>query len=264
MKKTYLFPLVLIALLFTNCKKDDEGEKDEQGSTEKKTVPVTVKNYDANGTLTSTDTYTYDGRLITKKTTVGTETTVFDYYYSDRTKGLLDSIVATKNAVFSGITKYDNSNDLIARIENYNANRGLEMRQDFTHYTGNNPDQFRVLIRTAQYGDINIIGTMSYASGNMTSMDLTGTISGISFNQTTTATYDTNNIPFLNVTSLFEPRTYVNNILNMTTDMTSSMGNQHQVNTMVYTCNADNYPTRVDISEDGQNQGYIEYTYEDK
>jgi hypothetical protein len=264
MKKTYLLPLFFIALLFTNCKKDDEGGEEEQTSVEKKAVPTIVKSYDANGTLTSTDTYTYDERLITKKTTVGTDTTVFDYYYSDSTKGLLDSIVATKNGVFAGVTKYFNDNDLISRTESYNANRELEVRQDFTHYTGTNPDQFRILIRTAQYGDINIVGTMTYTSGNMTSMNLTGTVSGISFNQSTTATYDTNNIPFLNVTTLFEPKTSVNNVLTMATDMNSSMGNQHQEVTMTYNYNADKYPTRVDITQDNQSQGYMEYTYEDK
>ncbi len=263
MKKIYLLSIMVIALLFTNCKKDDE-KKDDDG-TSKKPVPTVVKNYDANNSLSSTETYDYDGRVINTKTTDASSGTVVNtYYYSDKTKGLLDSIVAMKNGTFNGIVKYTISNDLISRMESYDANRVLQIRQDFTHYNGNNPDQFRMLIHTTQYGDINIIGTMNYTSGNMISMNLTGTISGVTFNQSTTNTYDSNNEPFTNVTTLFEPKTHINNVLTMVSDMTSSMGNQHQENTMTYTCNADKYPTRVDLGQDGQAQGHIEYTYEDK
>ena len=263
MKKAYLLSMILISLLFTNCKKDND--KDDEASEAKKVVPTVIKNYDANGTLESTETYTYDGRLITKVLTVsGADTTVSDYYYNDTTKGLLDSIVSVKNGVFDGVSKYTNSNDLISRIETFDANRNLQIRQDFVHYTGDKPDQLRMLIHASQYGDINLVGTITYSSDNAETMSLTGTISGLTFNQTITNTYDTNNPPFLNVTSLFEPKINVNNVLTVTTDTSSTAGNQHQVDTMVYTCNADKYPTRVDTSEDGQNQGYVEYTYEKK
>jgi len=266
MKKIYLLPFMIMALLFTNCKKDDNKDDEEGGgSNDKKAVPTVIKNFDANNALTSEDTYTYDERAITKKTTVaGSDTTINTYHYSDKTKGLLDSIVSMKNGIFNGVTKFENNNDLISRTETYDANRALTSRTDFTHYNGQNPDQFRMLIRTTQYGDINIIGTMTYTSDNMATMNLTGSISGITFNQSTTNTYDSKKEPFTNVITLFEPKTRVNNILSMVSDMNSSMGNQHQVNTFTYTYNSDDYPTRVDLSQDSQAQGHLEYTYEEK
>jgi hypothetical protein len=259
MKKLSILILLLISVTFTNCKKDEPEEVS-------KPVPVEIKNFDESGNLSFTETYEYNEKRITKKTTVsGSDTTVSTYNYSDESKGLLTDIVNVKNGQPDGRIVFEyNIDNLLTKQEEFDANGTSIEKGEMLHFTNGKPDQIKISTIDATYGLVVLIGTIDYTGDNATAIHLTTTVSGVSVNITQNITCDTNPHMFTNVSTVFLPNMYKNN-QTIIENVVSALGsNQVSVLTNTYTYDSDNYPTKIESVENGDSMGYVEITYEKK
>jgi len=285
MKKYVLILLSLSMFTFVNCKKD----KNSEDQYEEKQVPVTTTNTDNSSPLslfeniqhifnsqsadksalatTTTSNYEYDGRHIIKVTTTsGSDTSVRDYYYKDKDKGLLDSIVVNKNSQFVSVNRYTISNDKVAQITTFDANYQETQRLTFSNYNSDGQPGQLALFALSQSGDVNLSGSPVYTGGNLTSMSLSGSVgnyTGVVFSMD--YTYDTKKNMLLNVETIEDPsRQAANNSIMVTTDI--SVGGTSVSNDTVtssYTYDNDDYPITGTYSGTGSN-GTLEIVYEDK
>ncbi len=288
MKKLSLFSMAVIMLLFVNCKKDDSSDSDENA---KKPVPVTVtttmnspivsplelngllndivlnkhKNSQANSNTTN---YEYDGRLITKETvTSGSDTQVKEYYYKDRNKGLLDSIVISTNGNYGGKVLYTISNDQIQAKAFYDANNNLVEKYEYSNFNGQKPSILHIYNNSAQ-GALDVSGDMVYTGDNLTSMNLTGTFAGFNLTIAMNMTYDNKHLPVANVETVLDVPIYVNNALSSEAVVTMpGISTVTTTSTSTYQYNSDDYPVSSNFTiTQGTNSetGTTEVVYEDK
>jgi len=168
MKNKSYFQLLIILLVIFSCKKDEVEEY------RKKPVPVRIvytsdvsnlqntaldffTNLTENNlykysrlTYTITATYQYDNRAIVKviiNSGTGDDDIselVYDYYYLDKKKGLLDSVVSTYNQGNKFVWYYEYFPDKhMRKIKCYNYNNQLVNMVRYLTYDGDKPINFR-------------------------------------------------------------------------------------------------------------------------
>jgi len=283
MKKFTFLSLILLAITFTNCKKDSDGGNEQQDVP--KPVPVTINTVDnssrpANFTLknlvktihetidqtqmksslqtSSTTNYEYDtGRVLTKSTTtIGSDVYVDEYYYKDKSKGLLDSIVSKTNNAFSGVQIYTISNDKVQQIVKYDQNRQITDQITFTQYNGDKVSTFVMNSNGTTYN-----GTLIYSGDNISNFELD--VPGI-LSMSVDYTYDDKKNPMTNVKTIVSPITVANNILTAVNHITYQGSTQNATVTYNYNYNNDNYPIQSTETSNGNISKTEEYIYEDK
>ncbi len=267
MKKFTTLTLIIVAVLFTNCKKknNQDDEQEEQTSTY---VPVRILTTDANGGVTTSD-YEYDTNLnITKITSTGTtHTTVKDYYYQNETKGLLDSIVTTLDGNFNQVDVYTNSNDKISQIEIYNSGRVKVQTVTVTHYDGNKPDRITISkLINGSYNDFNMSATFN--GDNIVRAETTADLQGNQYSSNVNFTFDDKHEIFTNVNTKDDYQNK-NNILTESYQVVY-FGQTITANAnCTYTYDDKDYPTHIEKVVSGTSmQGLSNYvqdiTYEEK
>ena len=298
MKKYFFISMAVLALLFTACKKDDDSSGDDASSnnnnnnddTEQvQTLPVPVKIIDNSqnpfqvisfgqalwhqttknsndAKSTSTTTIEYDGRVVLSKTTDnGSEVTVRTYYYNNAEKGLLDSIVITKNQQFEGVAKYTISNDKIQAMKMYDSGRNLVEEDTFT-YNGDKVSQFTTTLQTA-YGPLNMTNVITYTGDDMTGFTVTGDFAGYPLDGNYSFDYDDKNYTELNVVTLEYPFVFEHNMLSLSSNITVAGQTYSTQNDYSYTYNTDDYPIESNYTltnANGTTSGTASYEYENK
>ncbi len=283
MKKITLLSLMILAITLVNCKKDKKSSDNQQNTP--KPVPVTINTVDnssrpANFTLknlvktihetidqtqmksslqtSSTTNYEYDtGRVLTKSTrTSGSDVYVDEYYYKDKTKGLLDSIVSKYNNTFSGVQIYTISNDKVQQIVKYDQNRQITDQITFTQYNGDKVSTFVMNSNGTTYN-----GTLIYSGDNISNFELD--VPGI-LSMSVDYTYDDKKNPMTNVKTIASPITVANNVLTAVNHITYQGSTQNATVTYNYNYNNDNYPIQSTENANGNISKTEEYIYEDK
>ncbi len=270
MKKIAYLSMLMIAILFSNCKKESPQQEEEEEQNGPKPVPVQIITTDANN-VTSTSVYEYDNnRNVTKITTTGTNTEIKNFYYHDASKGLLDSIVKTKNGNFEGISIYTINNDKISKYDVYNSGRALVSTYTITHYDGNNPDRI-ILTKLIQgnFYDFNV--EITYTDGNVSQAIADADLQGNNYHSVSTFTLDDKNNIYKNVNTNLNDEFLIEKNNNLTERYELSyFGNTMVSNAdYTYTYNSDDFPTQVVKTVGGS---YMEglsnlsmnITYEDK
>ncbi len=283
MKKFTFLSLILLAITFTNCKKDSDDGNEQQDSP--KPVPVTINEVDYSSRPTTytfknlvktidqvvnqntemknslqtdyTTNYEYDtGRVFTKRTTtVGSDVYVDEYYYKDKSKGLLDSIVSRTNNAFSGVQIYTVTNDKVQQIISYDENRQMDSQISFT-YTGNKVSSFVINSNGIPYN-----GTLTYSGDNISNLLLE--VPGFLI-MSVDYTYDDKNNPMNNVKTIESPITVANNVLTAVTEINYQGATDTSTVTYDYNYNNDNYPIQSTETSNGNISKTAEYIYEDK
>ncbi len=282
MKKITLLSLILLAINFLSCKKDSKNQDNQQDVA--KPVPVSVnivdysnrpnftlknivetvqqvinKNTSLKNSLQTSSTlnYEYDtGRVITKSTeTLGSDVYVKEYYYKDKSKGLLDSIVEKYNNSFSGVQIYTITNDKVQQIIYYDQNRQIADQVTFT-YNGDKVSNFVLNSSGTTYN-----GTLTYTNDNITHLLLE--VPGI-LTMNVDYTYDNKNIPLTNVITIETPMTNVNNVLTAINQVTYQGVTQTATANYQYDYNNDNYVIQSTETVNGSLSKTEEYIYEDK
>ncbi len=295
MKKYFFISMAIIALLFTSCKKNDDSSSGDDSSENNNDteqvqllpVPVTVTddaqnplqilsfgkaifdraiNNTKNVNVVSTTTIEYDGRVVLKKTTNnGSDVMEKDYYYNNAQKGLLDSIVITKNQQFDGLVTYTISNDKIQNIKIYNNQRNLTEEDSFT-YNGDQLSQFTTSIQTA-YGPLNMTGQIAYTGDNMTGFSVSGDFAGYTLTGNYTFEYDNKNYTELNVVTLEQPFVFLHNITHSSSSITVAGQTSNSQSSYTYSYNTEDYPSQSNhttIDANGTVSGTTTFQYENK
>ncbi len=284
MKKQVLLLLAILSLSMINCKKDNSDDGD---SYTKKTVPVQITTNDNSSTFynlpqmimdringevtkgtTATTTkvknYEYDKRHITKITiNDGSDVKVSEYFYADKSKGILDSIVFKTNGQYSGVSKYQMSNGHIQQISTFDENGNLSGTVTFSNYNGDKPSQMSLYSVSSQ-GTLDISGNITYNGDDIASISLNGTFGSYSIAITETYTYDTKHAPKINVETMETPMVEKHNVLTITYQMSiGGVPYSSDTTTYTYTYNNDDFPISSTYSGSGYS-GTEEYEYDDK
>ncbi len=264
MKKIRLLFLSLFMLTMVNCKKDsnESGEDANQS----KPVPVTVTSTSSSprpaSTLASllsfekfiqaskssqstlTQNYTYEGRSITKVTsTSGSDIQVENFYYKDMSKGLLDSIVKTFNGQFAGKVTYESANNKITAIRYYDDTNAMYFQMTFSNYNSNGYPANVGYLYITDNGNVDLAGTITYANGNVQTVDLSGQYSGYNLTMTEQYTYDNKKQEYLNVETQLSPLIAKNNITRSEINLeVAGTSLSQSISTYTYTYNDNDYP----------------------
>lgn len=283
-----LLLLAILSLAMVNCKKDKSSDDQNSETVETKPVPVTITTTDNSSTLknlpqmiidrinanytkagvtatttTTVNNYEYDGRHIIKITSDdGTDIKVKEYYYADKSNGILDSIVSSKNGQYNGVTRYQMNNSHIQKISTYDENDDLIGSTTFSNYNGDKPTGISLYSVSSQ-GTLDVSGTITYNGDDISGISLDGTFASFTIGMTDTYTYDTKNAPLLNTETMEMPVIEKHNLLTITTQLSVS-GVPYSTDTTnySYTYNSDDFPETSTYS--GASSGSLEYVYEDK
>ena len=279
--KKFGFILLSLLLALTNCKKDEDEPQDQE---QPKAVPVSITTTDNTRfsseirkllevgdvldpvkslTSTDTDSFTYDGRCITKKTTTS-DGNIFvrTYYYNDLDAGLLDSIVKEKNGEFDGVTEYDISNGEILAIRKYNKYRVMTSQSLFSNFSNGHPTSISYKQKYGT-GYFNISGTLNYSGSDMTGYTLTGSYLGNNVTLAKTYSYDDKKNVFLNVVTIESPLASTHNITDYTYAFSYASVDIQFNKHFEYNYNGDNYPVSSTVTVESETSGGTEVsTYE--
>jgi len=284
MKKLSLILLAMLSLSLVNCKKDKSDDNIEEN---KKPVPVTITSNKNSSRIqnrpdliikqiigaqfknpatitTTTSNYEYNGRHTDKIiTNNGTNVTEKDYYYADRDKGILDSIVYKKDGQFTAVDRFEVSNDHIQQITNFDENNQVQYQTTFSNYVDDKPQQISIYAMTVA-GVLNLSGTLTYNGNDLTGMLTSGTWGSDSATLNITYSHDTNNNVFFNVETMEWPTSDDHNIISMTNQMIISGMNFPKTTTYNYTYNSDDFPITSTYTATDSSSGSSEYVYDDK
>jgi hypothetical protein len=262
--------LIAATIIIVSCKKTDSIVDTPPQPQQTYILPTKIVIIDANGTNTSSFSYsgnklttivgatsnvayTYTGNLVTKITTTNSAPFV--------ALNIEDFIYNTDSTLSSVITyNENNSSGQIVKTKNvlrftYNTNGTISQR----NYTidinsgAETPDNFSIL-NTFTNRNISKKNNIHYADLNTSELTLE---------------YDTKNSPYQNLLGynrLFKERSNVNNLLKQTTVNTIYFNGQtivtSDVFTRTYVYNSDNFPTEIKyFSTSGALTATIQFTY---
>ncbi len=186
---------------------------------------------------------------------------IANYYYADLSNGILDSIVYYENGYRDDVTYYTYENGKVKKIETIDDSTGDAEIIEVLSYNGDYPQSVRYSFDT----NVVLNGTVSYAGGNVSEINLSGQVNNYNLAIRTTFSYDDAPNYMTNVLTKEDIFKNKNNVTNQTVSITvNSIPYSTQSVQYSYQYNDKNYPeTYVKTENDGSStetyNGQIEY-----
>ena len=260
MKKA-LFIFLSLAVIAVSCKKKKQSNDDGQQQTYE-CLPKTLAFTDhVDSSNNESTTYTYEeNRIKSKRRTFadGTEYT-YNYYYSDKSKGLLDRIDIVINGQVLAKVQYSTQNDKITErdllVLASDNTTWLQAWEVMYSYNGNKVSQVQIVDHDLWNQGANPTDetyVYTYTGDNVTDIKIYDTSDMNTLKEEITYQYDQGKRAFDNVITQTYPQTRVNNIIH-SEDNVYGNNPSTEIRDIEITYNNKNFPTKYDTKDDRNN-----------
>ena len=260
--KKVLYLFFAFALLAGKCKKDKGGDDNGQDEQAYECLVKKITYTDHNDATENEETiYTYEGNVIKSKTRSFADGTSYkyNYYYTDKSKGLLERIdIAIQGSVVAKVN-YTIQNEKITQralvvLANDNVTWLPAWEVNYT-YDGDKVHSIQIVdhdLGNQGANPTDETGVYTYTGDNVTLSEWYDTSDMTTVKESYTYQYDQGKRAFDNVVTQTYPKTRVNNVTHMEHQVYGTNPSTEITNTTV-SYNDKGFPTQFAVTDDRGN-----------